>query len=120
MRRYKMDKEFSNEYIKHSFTDDKKAEIAIEMAQKVSELSSAEDDKKAVMSDFKSRIDLLQANVNSAATKLNNGYEMQNIKCEIVPDWDKKVWQYFRVDDESLVREKPMTADDLQMKLEEG
>lgn len=112
-----MDKEFSNEYIKHIFTDDEKKEIAIEMAQKVSELSLAEDDKKAVMSDFKSRIDLLQANVNSAATKLNNGYEMQTVKCEIIPDWDKKVWNYIRVDTGMRAKEKPMTADDLQMKL---
>lgn len=112
-----MDKEFSNEYIKHIFTESEKAGIAIEMAQKVSELSSAEDNKKAVMSDFKSQIDLLQAKVNSAAIKLNNGYEMQNIKCEVVPDWDSKIWQYFRVDNESLVKEKPMSADDLQMRL---
>ena len=113
-----MEKEFSNEYIKHAFTKDEKKEIAIEIAQKVSDLQLAEDDKKAVMSDFKSRIDLLQANVNSAATKLNNGYEMQTVKCEIIPDWDKKIWQYFRVDNELLVKEKPMTADDLQMKLD--
>ena len=113
-----MEKEFSNEYIKHIFTDDEKKEIAMEMAQKVSELQSAEDDKKAVMSDFKSRIDLFQANVNSAATKLNNGYEMQTVKCEIIPDWNKKIWQYFRVDNEMLVKEKPMSTDDLQMKLD--
>ena len=37
-----MDKEFSNEYIKHIFTEDEKKEIAMEIAQKVSELQSAE------------------------------------------------------------------------------
>lgn len=113
-----MENEFSNEYIKHFFTDDEKKEIAIEMAQKVSELQQAEDDKKAVMSDFKSKIDGFQANVNSAATKLNNGYEMKTIKCEVVPDWTNKIWKYIRTDNMEVLKEKGMTTDDLQMQFE--
>lgn len=113
-----MDKEFSNEYIKYTFSANEKAEIAAEMAQKVSELQQAEDSKKAVMSDFKSQIDGIQANVNNAATKLNSGYEMRSIKCEVIPNWDKKVWEYLREDTGTVAREKPMTADDLQMQFD--
>ena len=113
-----MEKEFSNEFIKHEFTENEKKEIAVEMAQKVSELQQAEDNKKAIASDFKSQIDGIQANVNSAATKLNNGYEMRTIKCEVVPNWDKKVWEYWRIDTDTIAKTKPMTANDLQMKLQ--
>ena len=114
-----MEKEFTNEYVKYTFTEDEKKEIASEMAQKVTELQQAEDDKKAVMSDFKSNIDRIQATVNNSATKLCSGYEMRKIKCEIVPNWNKKVWEYIREDNGKLAREKPMTADDLQMQFEE-
>ena len=114
-----MEKEFTNEYVKVIFTETEKREIAQEMAQKVSELQQAEDDKKAIMSDYKSRIDGLQANVNSAATKLNNGYEMRSIKCEIVPNWDNKKWEFWRTDTQEFLRDKPMSSDDLQMKLDE-
>ena len=114
-----MEKEFTNEYVKYKFSEDEKKEIAAEMAQKVSELQQAEDDKKAIMSDFKSKIDGIQANVNNAATKLNSGYEMRSIKCEIVPRWDEKVWEHIREDTKTVARTKPMTADDLQMQLEE-
>lgn len=113
-----MEKEFLNEYIKYTFSANEKAEIAAEMAQKVSELQQAEDSKKAVMSDFKSQIDGIQANVNNAATKLNSGYEMRSIKCEIVPNWGKKVWEYIREDTGTNAKEKPMTADDLQMQFD--
>ncbi len=78
-----MEKEFSNEFIKHKFSEIEKQEIAIEMAQKVANLQQAEDDKKAVMSDYKSQIDGIQAGINGAAAKLNNGYEMRTIKCEV-------------------------------------
>jgi hypothetical protein len=74
-----MENQFTQEYIKHKFTEDEKREIAIEMAQKVSELQRTEGSIKAIKSDYKSRIDGVQANINHAATKLNNGYEMRNL-----------------------------------------
>ena len=115
-----MEKEFSNEYVKYVFSENEKKEIASEMAQKVSEQNQAEDDKKAIMSDLKSRIDRIQAEVNSAATKLNNGYEMRNIKCEVIRDYKRKVIQFMRTDNGEIAREKPMTADDLQMRMEDN
>lgn len=112
-----MEKEFSNEFIKHTFSNDEKRDIAMEMAQKVSELQHAEDNKKAIVSDFKSQIDGIQARVNNAATKLTNGYEMRTIKCEVIPNWDKKVLEYMRTDTGEKAKEEAMTSDDLQMKL---
>ncbi|OEU62405.1 MAG: hypothetical protein BA867_09650 [Desulfobacterales bacterium S5133MH16] len=114
-----MEKEFTNEYVKYIFSENEKKEIATEMAQKVTELQQAEDDKKAIMSDFKSKIDGIQANVRNAATKLNSGYEMKSIKCEIVPNWAEKVWESLREDNGEVARKKPMTSDDLQMQFQE-
>ena len=70
------------------------------------------------MADLKSRIDGLQAQVNLAATRLNNGYEMRQIKCEVVANYVDRVWQYFRTDNDELAKERRMTSDDLQMKIE--
>ncbi len=109
--------EFSKEFVKYVFTEAEKKEIAIKMAQQVANLKQAEDDKKAVMSDYKSRIDGIQAGVNSAATKLNNGYEMRQIECEIVPNWDRKIWEYKRTDTGEIIKEKNMSSEDLQIKM---
>ena len=113
-----MENRTSKEYLKYVFSQEEKADIAIEMAQKVSELSQAEDEKKAIMSDFKSRIDGLQARVNSAAIKLNNGYEMRSIECEVVPNWEEKIWEYIREDTGEITKTAQMTPEDLQLKLE--
>ena len=112
-----MEKDYSNEYCKYILSEDEKREIALTMAQKVSEVNQAEDDKKSVMSDFKSRIDGLSAEVNRSATLLNNGYEMRNIKCEIIPDYTEKVFRFIRVDNGEEAKTRKMTTDDFQMSL---
>lgn len=111
------EKNFKNEFIKYFFSEEEKQNIAIDMAQKVAELQQTEDNKKAIMSDYKSQIDGIQANVNLAATKLNNGYEMRTIKCEMVPNWEGKVWEFIRVDTGEIAKTKKMTSDDLQMQI---
>ena len=111
------EKEYSMEYVKYILNDDEKKEIAITMAQKVTELNQAEDDKKSVVSDFKSRIDGLQAEVNRSATLLNNGYEMRNIKCEVIPFYSEKVFRYMRTDNGEIAKERKMTSDDMQRKI---
>ena len=108
-----------NEHIKHTFSKDERADLSNTMAQKVTELHQAEDDKKAINSDFKSQIDGLTADVNSAATKITNGYEMRNIECEHKPDYDKKIWTVVRIDTGEPVKELPMSEEDFQMSIDD-
>ena len=109
------EKEFSNEFCKYVFGDDEKKEIASEMAQKVTEMKEFEDGKKAVTSEFNSKIDSAKAQIHSAATKLNNGYEMRTIKCEVEYDFEKRIIRYIRTDNGDVAKTKNMTSDELQM-----
>lgn len=113
-----MEKKFANEYVKYVFSEGEKKLIAAEMAQQVADLNQKEDDKKAIMSDLKSQIDRLQAEVNNAATNLNNGYEMRSIKCEHVPDYKRGVWKVTRTDNFEVIKERPMSEADLQRSLD--
>jgi hypothetical protein len=106
-----------HELVKHMFSPDEKKEIASEMAQKIIDLQRADEERKTVSSRFKSRIDRLQAEINRAAEKLNSGYEMQEVECDVIPDYDNKVFCYYRTDTDQMVKQKPMTADDLQRKI---
>jgi len=112
------DKKKVKEFLKYVFSDDEKAEIAQEMAKKVSEKQTAEDEKKAIMSEFKAKIDGYDAEINSMAMRLNNGYEHLQIECEIEADYERKVWVTRRLDTYAIVKEKKMSSDDLQMKVE--
>lgn len=104
----------STEWLKYSFSEGEKADLAASMAQSVCELQEKEDQKKAVMSDLKGQIDAVQAKINTLASKLNSGFEMRDMKCDAVPDYDKRVWEIFRPDTGELVRVKDMTEKDLQ------
>lgn len=115
-----MEPKYENEFIKYVFTESEKKDIASNMAQKIVTLQQAEDDLKAIKSDYKSQIDGIQANINSSATKLTSGYEMRSTKCQVFPNWPKKVWEYIRVDTGEKVKEKGMTSNDLQMEFDDN
>jgi len=115
-----MENKKSSEYLKYSFTEPEKAEIAIEMAQKVAEVNQAESQLKAVKSQYTGKINILQAELNLAAEKLNTGYEMRSVKCEVVPNWEEKIWEYVRLDTGEFVRAEEMSVEDLQMRLDEA
>ena len=110
-------KEFTHESVKHVFTEEEKREIASEMARQVSIRENFEDEKKALTSEFNSKIDGAKAQINSAAQKINNGYEYQTVKCQVIRDFESRMVQFFRVDTGELAKERPMTGDELQMKL---
>ena len=110
--------EKSTEFIKYTFTEDEKKEIASVLAQKVTELQSHEDQKKAVMSDLKSQIDGTQAKVNNLAVKLNNGYEMRNEVCDVEMDAESRMVYFYLEGTRELVKERPMRPEELQYKME--
>ena len=112
-----MDKETSTEFVRHEFTEEEKKDIASEMARKVSELQALEDQKKAIMSEIKGQIDIAQANINQSATKLNNGYEIRSVRCEVKRDYDDKVVNYYRINTDELVKTRAMTNEEKQQKL---
>jgi hypothetical protein len=111
------EKEYSNEFVKYVFSKEEKAEISSNMAQKYGELEQLEKDKKAVTSDFNSKIDSAKAQIGGAAIKLTNGYEMKSVKCEVDRDYDKKFIRWIRTDNGEIAKERAMTADELQREL---
>lgn len=112
--------EFKTKSIKYEFNEAEKAEIAKEMAKKVEELSRLEDEKKAMTSDFKSKIDLASAECKAAANKLNTGYEYRNIQCLVERDYRAGKIHFRRPDTMELVRTENMSADEMQMKIEDA
>lgn len=114
-----MEKEYSNQYIKHTFCESEKKEIAYNMALRVGELQEAEFEKKALVSEFKSRIDKLTAEINLYAGHLNTGFEMRNVKCEVDRDYKLRVVRFWRTDLEKpiIAKERNMTTDELQREL---
>jgi hypothetical protein len=114
-----MAEKFSNESIKHTFSDEEKSEIAQRMAAAIATLKKTEDEFQAVKSEFKSKIDLAKSQINSDAVLLNNGYEFRNVKCIIKYDVVNRITRFYRADNGEFAKERAMYSDEYQMKIDE-
>lgn len=111
-------KEFTYEHCKVEFTQEQLREFSEEMARKFGELSVKEDAKKQVASQFKADIEALLNECNALATKVRNKSEYQNVKVEIEKNFEAKRVRFIRTDTGEIIRERAMTADELQTTLQ--
>ena len=80
-------KEKCQKHLKYEFTQPEHTELAVELAEKLQELSEAQDRLKAVQADVKSDIAAIVAQVSKLRPKVKDRYEMRQIDCEKVYDY---------------------------------
>ena len=110
--------EYCTQWCKYKFNEDEMRKIAETLAHKTQDLEMIEEEKKAVVSAFKERIDRVSAEQRAAARKYKNGYEMRNIECEVQRDYDAGVIRYIRTDTGEVASEVQMTMAERQLTLE--
>jgi hypothetical protein len=112
-------KEFATQFCKYIFSDEEKAEMAAEMAQKIAQLQGVESQEKSVKAQLKAEKESLSADISGNAEKINSGYEMRNIKCEVVYNYNEGMVLYIRTDNGELAKERKMRDDERQVKIGE-
>lgn len=121
MSEKRIEKRKTKEYLKYTFSEMEKRDIAQEMARNIQQKEAKEDEKKAIVAQFKAELESIQRDVNQASQRLTNGYEHKNIDCEM---WfhspTEGFCQIFRIDNLEMVRERKMTQDELQLALDLG
>lgn len=109
--------EIEQRYTKHVLTEEEKKSIAQEMAQAVSDKHTAEEELKAVKADFKSKIDAADATINGFARKLQTGYDMRMVDCEVEKNYDLKVFIFRSLETGKEVDRRMMRPEDLQQQV---
>lgn len=102
-------------FLQYFFTQEEKAEIALDLARETSNINRLEDRKSQVTAQYSAEIKAAKAAVNAASEKLNSGYEHREIECSVEyhdPKWGKK--SYFRKDTGEFVGSETMTLDELE------
>lgn len=110
---------FKKLYLRCTFTNEEMAGLATIMADKTQQLKGIEQNAKAAAAQFKSDKEAAQNEIDSAARKYRDGYEMRDVECEEVPDFTNGVIRYWRTDNGELGQEKKMTNEERQMRLDE-
>lgn len=106
-------------YLRHDFSDADRAELAKELASANLRKKRVEDEKKSVNSDFKSRIDRLDADINKLSQSLSSDFEMRNVECEVYYDAPEKgLKTVINCETREVVAVEKMDPDEMQMPLE--
>lgn len=100
--------------IKHEFT---KAELETkggELAQACAKREQFEDQKKQVNSEFKYKLDSVNAEINLLSSHISQKFEMQNVEAELILDFDskKRIFTHEGI----IVHKEPLREEDLQLK----
>lgn len=104
----------TSEFLRYHFNEDEKKDLAQGMAQSVIKARDLEEEKKTITSQFASQINEANAKANSAAQKLESGFEMRMIDCEEIWDYKTKTIATTRSDTHEEVRERTMNNRECQ------
>ena len=111
--------EYEKCWCKYVFTDQEMRDIAERLAHKTQELTEVEDQKKAVMAEFKERIERISTEIKSSSQKYRAGYEMRDIECEIDRDYKTGEITYTRCDPGEVAKTKKMSMADRQRHIDD-
>lgn len=101
--------------IRYAFEPSELSNKSKQLANACDERSNIMAEKKSVMSDFKSKIDAKDAIISLLSGHICNGYEMKNVECDVIKDFEKgtKTYTYNNVTYETV----DLTASDRQTEL---
>ena len=112
-------KEFAMQYCKYEFDENEIRDMAAEMAQNIARAESVDAELKTIKAQFKADLETLTRGIQATAEKMNSGYEMRNIKCEVVRDYRLGMVFYKRTDNGEIAKERKMRDDERQVKIGE-
>lgn len=107
----------TTEFLRYHFTEDEKKDLAQAMTQNVINTRDLGEQKKAVVSQYTSQINEAVARANSAAQKIESGFEMRTIDCEEHYMYGENVVRTIRLDNGVIVKERTMTNAELQKEM---
>lgn len=101
--------------IRYLFATDEMSEKGKRLANAVSEKSRLEDELKSMKSEHKAKIDAQDAIINQMSQHVSNGYEMRNVECDVLKDFEKgtKTYSHNGVEYDTV----PLTQSDRQTEL---
>ena len=108
---------YENILVKRELSDLEKVEGSKLLAELVVKCNDLEIEKAAASSDFGSQIKSAKAEITKLAQTIKDGYELEDVRAEKVLDFIVGQVHYLDPDTFEIVKARPMTADEKQMKL---
>lgn len=102
------------ETLKIPFTEDEQRDNAQSLARIWPEVARLEDEKKSVVSQYKSQIEAQQAEANKLSGWVRDGFRFGPVKIATRRDYRRGLLLKVRLDTDEIVVERALTADERQ------
>ncbi len=108
----------TKEFLKYAFSHDEIHEKGLTLARLSSEQIAIDNERKAVASEFKAKMDAKLSEIEVIGNHINNGYEHRYIDCTInYNDPNSGMKSTYRNDTGELVKKESMTAEEMQLQI---
>lgn len=95
-------------------TEKEVADYAQQLARITTSLARIENEKKATMSAFKTRLDRATTDASELANKIETREELRKIDCEWRPDYERRTKTLYRLDTGEELETEKMTHEEMQ------
>jgi len=103
----------------HVFSDTDLAGMALRMVELDENESVISEEKKAVMSEYTSRLKACEAERKKLCTDYRTGSQMRSIECHPVKDYESQLMLFISTEDCSLIKERSLDPSEQQLNLDD-
>jgi hypothetical protein len=104
--------------LKVDLTEEEFRERSIHLARTLDKVEDLETEKKSVADRYKSRISELLSGLSSYRAAIRDGWEMRDVECDEMMDYENGIVKIVRTDTLEVVDERPITDAERQLYLE--
>ncbi len=112
-------KEYSNEWIKYTFTEEEVKDMAHAMAGDIQQMEDLESELTKIKAEITGRTKALAVSIKETSRKVHDGFEQRHTRVRVLKNFDDKtVYFYIEKEDGSLEREPAKTRTMFQSELQ--
>lgn len=107
-----------NKSAMYHFNGEELLQIGKDISQQLADLRQLENHKKAVVSEFKAKMDAKESEIQINSGYIQNGFCYRNYECYLVRNFDAGIREYFDIHTGDLITTEKLTPDDYQTKID--
>ncbi|KAA9357269.1 hypothetical protein [Larkinella humicola] len=99
---------------RHYYTPEEHSEKSQQLATVNIQKVELEDEKKAITSEYKAKIDAHQSQLNLLSRQVHDRFETRTILAVKRKNFTDRIWEYINPDSGEIIKTEPLTGRDLQ------
>lgn len=103
---------------KYTFTDDERHTLATQLAHKILDHKSLDEERKSMMSNYKDKIDGVKVEISTLSNNIATGVEWREFRCTIEYDFEKKEKSFRDVYSKNIIETRALEPQDYQMQFD--